>query len=205
MNIKKENAFPRLFCKPDTPGMLYSRHFPAIDGTICFHSLDLDQHLSVIHDWVNRWYATRFWQMNGSYHLLRSCYQCIQQHPYAHSFVGYYNGALICQVDLYAVASDELKSHIEYDQNTCGFHLLMAPNKEPVHGLTGCLLQTFLEYYFSFQQAKFMYAEPDTRNGKSIALLERTGFTRLQTVTMSYKTAHIYRLTREDFLAHHLG
>ena len=60
------------------------------------------------------------------------------------------------------------------------------------------MIKAFLDYYFSFAQAKRMYAEPDINNTKSITLLEKAGFQKITTVQMSYKQAHVYSLQKTN-------
>lgn len=175
-----------LFCKPLTGGLVFEKE------DISFHSLDLASHLEVIHGWVNHPYALPYWNAAGSMGLLRSCYQCILQNPFSHSFAGFYKDKLICQFDVYLVSADELAAHISTEPGDCGFHLIMAPVMDRVAGLTVSVVRAFLEHYFSFPHARRMYAEPDVNNEKSIALLERCGFKRIDTIRMSYKSAHVY-------------
>lgn len=188
-----------LFCKPHSnEQILWSKFYDNVKGTIQFRALNLKTDLPLIYDWVNQEYALQYWQMNGHYSQLMSIYQCMEYNPYAQSFVGYFNGQMVCQFDLYSIAVDELKEHVTYNQNDCGFHLIMAPSKTPIPGLTPVIIRAFLEYYFSFPNAGSMYAEPDIHNLKSIQLLEKAGFQKLSTVTMSYKTAHIFKRNRTN-------
>jgi len=195
--MSPKNATP-LFCKPATVTneMVHSEFVESINGTIAFKPLNLETELPAIYKWVNMDYTLEYWQMNGHYSQLYAIYQCMEHNPYSHSFAGFFNGMLVCQFDVYSVFADELKGHIEHEDNDCGFHLLMAPNKIPVHGLTTAIVNSFLNYYFSFPVAKRMYAEPDINNAKSIELLERCGFKKLKTVEMSYKKAHVYVLEK---------
>jgi acetyl CoA:N6-hydroxylysine acetyl transferase len=200
MKDKNLTALP-LFCKPERLGIVYEKKIS--DATISFKSLDLTEDLAMIHKWVNMDYTKTFWQMRGSIGLLRSCYQCILQNPFAHSFTGMYNGAPVCQFDIYKVANDELATHIDFEDQDCGFHLLMAPRTIPIRRLTITLIECFLEFYFSHSPASKMFAEPDIQNSKSILLLESAGFEKIKTVELSYKTAHVYSLTKEKFYASH--
>lgn len=191
-------SIPPLFCKPahgDQSPILFSKFYPQLNGTIAFRSLNLKNDLRVIHQWVNQPYALEFWQMDGHFSQLVSIYQCMQYFPYAHSFIGMLNDQLICQLDVYALAVDELKEHIEVQEHDAGFHLLMAPNNNPVHGLTTSVINAFKDYYFFFPQAKHLYGEPDITNKKSIALLAETGFKPIREIQMSYKKAllHIFK------------
>jgi hypothetical protein len=181
--------------------ILYDHFFETIGGSLSFRSFDLTADLPLIHQWVNMDYTRTFWQMRGSIGLLRACYQCIQQNPFAHSFIGLYQQSPVCQFDIYQVAADELADHVEHDPLDAGFHLLMAPSQSPIHGLTVTLVEAFLDFYFSHPGARNMFAEPDIQNLKSIQLLERVGFTNINTIEMSYKTAHVYSLTKNQFYA----
>lgn len=212
---------PTLFCKPafkpfcnkpvdeNVTSILFSKYYSSIKATISFRSLGLVTDLPLIHEWVHRTYAHEYWQMNGHYSQLYAMYQCMELNPFCHSFVGVLTpgpfptspggggdmtpwGNIICQFDVYSVMADELRNHVEAEAHDCGFHLLMAPNDKPLPGLTVCIINAFLEHYFSFADGQRMYAEPDMNNHKSISLLERCGFQRIKTVEMSYKTAHVY-------------
>lgn len=181
--------------------ILYDHFFDRVEANLSFRSLDLNADLSLLHGWVNMDYTRTFWQMRGSIGLLRACYQCIQQNPFAHSFIGLYEQLPVCQFDIYQVSADELAAHVDHGQLDSGFHLLMAPREQPVHQLTLTLVQAFLDFYFSHPGSGKMFAEPDIQNAKSIELLEKSGFTRIKTVDMSYKTAHVYSLTKTQFYA----
>lgn len=194
-----------LFCKPnslDESAIICNGVFE--NESLYFKSMTLSEQLPEIHRWVNLPYAQRFWNMKGSYGLLQACYQCILQNPFAHSLVGYYGDKLYCQLDIYQVAADELASFVEVDNYDTGFHLIMAPiDKEnlPKRGITLAFLNLLLTWYFSFPEAKKLWAEPDISNERSIRLLRLLGFHYLKTVRMSYKEAHIYYITRDDFFS----
>jgi len=188
-----------LFCKPTHTGTLCDAALSPSGGLISFRSLDLLRDLPQIHEWVNLPYAASFWNMKGSYGLLSSCYQCLQQNPHAHSFAGLLDDTLTCQLDIYRVQADELGAHLDAGPDDVGFHLIMAPvSREHLRarGLTRAFLHLFISWYFSFEQARTLWAEPDVNNGRSIRLLRLLGFTYVKTIQLSYKTAHLYRLTR---------
>jgi len=183
-----------LFCKPAIGNheTVHTEFVPGINGTISFKSLELKTELPIIHEWVNMDYTRAFWQLNGHYSQLFAIYQCMELNPYSHSFTGFLNNEMICQFDVYSVFADELKEHVEQEANDCGFHLLMSPIKKAIPGLTVAVIKSFLNYYFSFPEAKRMYAEPDVNNSKSIDLLVRCGFEKVKVVDMSYKRAEVY-------------
>jgi hypothetical protein len=190
-----------LFCKPlaATSHPLFSKYYEHLRGTITIQSLCLHTHLPTIHHWVNLPYAHKYWQMQGPYQQLLDQYTAIQQNPLAHSLVAYLNEELVAQIDVYSIAADEIAEHLPCDLDQCGFHLLMAPNRNPTPTLTDTLLQCFLQYIFSFPAPRKIFGEPDVSNHKANSLLRQAGFTFLKTISLSYKNAHLYCLTRSRF------
>lgn len=191
-----------LFCKPniftENHQVLFKKDHPELNAEISFRSLNLQTDLTLIHQWVNMDYSKEYWQMNGQFSQLYAIYQCMELNPYSHSFIGLLNGEIICQFDVYSVFADELRDHVPCESHDCGFHLLMSPNRNPIPGLTKAIVETFLEYYFSFPKAVRMYAEPDIFNLKSIDLLKKCGFVRKKMVKLSYKKAYVYCLERPE-------
>jgi RimJ/RimL family protein N-acetyltransferase len=194
---------PPLFCKPVSVNysgqLLYVSHDEVLDATISFRSLELDSDINFLYDWVNRPYTKRFWQLNGSKSLLYDTYRDILNNSHAHSFIGCYNSQPVSQVDLYNIAADELKDHIDYVADDCGLHLLMLPPAQMSKGLSLIMLRHFIRFYFSFPVAKRLYAEPDKENTLANRLASKAGFGFLKTIELSYKTANLYLITKNQF------
>lgn len=196
---------PPLFCKP-LPGMqahelLFSITDKDLDGNIAFRSLDLEIDLRTIHDWVNQPYSKRYWQMNGDEVSLHNTYNEVLKNPAAHSFIGLFNNSIVCQIDCYLVAADEIKDHVESSPGNCGLHILMCPPRQLVKGLTEAMLKAFIKFYFSFDAAQILFGEPDAKNTAANIAAKRAGFEFQKQITLSYKTANLYSITREKFLA----
>jgi len=194
-----------LACKPGfgvPPDVYFKKNCHAINQTISIRSLDMDKDLYTIHEWVNLPYAAAYWQMRGSYELLRTCYQCIMGHPWAHSFAVLLGEELIAQIEVYSLHADELGQLVPHEIGDAGFHLLMAPPGAREKGITSKVIQTFLQFYFSFETAGTLWGEPDHQNTRSIRLLQEAGFHFVKTVQLSYKKAYAYQLQREQFLSY---
>jgi hypothetical protein len=182
------------------PGGILFKEFISEIGTLAFRSFDLERDLGMIHDWVNRPYALRYWQLDGERQRVHDTYHAIQRSGEGHSFIGLLNGVPICQFDVYRVLADELQQFIPaVERQDCGFHLLMAPNDKPVPGLSIMITRAMLKHYFSFPDAQRMFAEPDITNVRSNRILQEAGFSFIETIAMSYKRSHLYVLTRERF------
>jgi hypothetical protein len=182
------------------PGNILFKQFFDDLGTLSFRSFDLERDEGMIHEWVNRDYALRYWQLDGDHTRVHDTYYAIQRSGEGHSFIGLLNGVPICQFDVYRVLADEIRDFIlAPGPQDCGFHLLMAPNEKPIPGLSIAITRAMLAHYFSFPEAQKMYAEPDITNPRSNRILQEVGFQFIESIQMSYKTANLYVLTRERF------
>jgi RimJ/RimL family protein N-acetyltransferase len=192
-----------LFCKP-LPGMLSNELLFYLsnkheNNSIAFRSLDLSTDLATIHRWVNQPYSLRYWQLNVDKTSLHSTYHTMLDNPLAHSFIGLFNNQLVCQIDCYAVAADELKEHVDPSPGNCGLHILMCPPRELKKGLTENMLRAFIKFFFSFGAAQILYGEPDHRNSAANLAAKQSGFEFQKTIQLSYKTANLYSITKEQF------
>lgn len=201
MNIIIDCLLNPLFIKPlyYPGGILYTRYSPQLQKEISFRSMNLDTDLEMIHQWVNMDYTQKFWRLEGSSEKLYNLYYSIQRNSNGHSYIGLLDGSPVCQLDVYRVMADEINATISSGIHDCGFHLMMAPNKHPVKGLTVEVVKSFLFHFFSFNTPAVMYAEPDIRNQRSNQLLQRLGFEYLYPVKMSYKEAYLYSITKQKF------
>lgn len=155
----------------------------------------------MIHQWVNMDYTKAFWRLAIDKQQLYALYYSIQRNSNGHSYIGLLDEQPICQFDVYRILADEIKKHIPATENDCGFHLLMAPNEKPISGLSVAIVHTYLSYFFGFPEATVMYAEPDIRNHRSNRIVQRAGFRFHHPIEMSYKTANLYSITKQQFHA----
>jgi acetyl CoA:N6-hydroxylysine acetyl transferase len=204
MNKLLYSATP-LFLKPlHYPGeLLFSKKDLGLSRTLSFRSFNLDTDVDMVHRWVNLDYSRKYWQLNGDRKRVVDLYYSIQRNSNGHSYIGLLDDMPVCQFDVYRVLADEIRQYVTADEHDCGFHLLMAPNEKPVPGLSKAVCEAFLDYYFSFDESKRMFAEPDINNKRSNALLQKLGFEFSQAIQMSYKTANLYSLSKTKFHATH--
>jgi len=190
-----------LFLKPlHYPGeIIFTRRLKDINKDLSFRSFNLSADLDMVHQWVNMNYTLPYWRLNGTKQKLYDLYYSIQRNSNGHSYIGLLDEQPICQFDVYRILADEIKQYIPADEHDCGFHLLMAPNESPIKGLSVAIVQAYLHYYFKFLEATQMFAEPDIRNNRSNRILQRAGFQFHHSIEMSYKTANLYSITKQQF------
>lgn len=179
---------------------LYEEYIPELQATLSFRSLDLSLDLDMIYGWVNKVYAQKFWQLAGSKAMMENIYTSVLENPQVHSFIGLIEEKPVCQIDAYMVAADELAAHMDHRPGDAGLHLLMCPPREMQRGWSYYALKCFQQYFFSFDQAGCLYAEPDQENTLANKLATETGFQFVKTIQLSYKTANLYSISREQFL-----
>lgn len=188
-----------LISKPQGSGIVFKKYIGELSGRFSLRSVELERDLEMLTNWVNQPYAKKFWQMEGDASKLRNTYEALLSNPAAHSFIGCFDDEPICQIDLYLLAIDELGKHVDAQPGDAGMHLLMGPPREMQKGFSFYAIRCLQEYYFSFQESGDLYAEPDQQNYHANRLAINTDFRFIKTVQLSYKTANLYRITRQQF------
>lgn len=192
-------AMKNLVSKPLDGGIVFKKYISELSSTFSLRSIDLEHDLEMLVNWVNQAYAKKFWQLEGDATQLRNTYGSLFANPAAHSFIGCSDDEPVCQLDLYLVSEDELSNHVNGQPNDAGIHLLMGPPREMQKGFSFYAIKCLQEYYFSFDGSGDLYCEPDQNNYHANRLAINTGFQFMKTVQLSYKTANLYRITRQQF------
>lgn len=191
------------FCKeiiaPEDFKMKYCRFFPKHNYTLEMRPFNIRQDLLVIHDWVNRDYAKKFWQMDGPLQTLEAFYIKNSCCDYSSSFVGLINGEHAFLIEPYWPMRESVGKYYDAQPDDYGFHIMVKP---PTAATTSLLINTFrtaLEYMFSFQKIGRVIGEADHRNAKLDALIRLVGYKLQEVVTMPDKVANLTVCTRESY------
>ncbi|MFJ8164636.1 GNAT family N-acetyltransferase [Streptomyces sp. NPDC096136] len=146
-------------------------------GTVSFAPVDPAADAALIHSWVTEERA-RFWGMGGaSRELVQEIYEDVDRRTTHHAFMVSLDGEQVALFQTYDCAEDRVSECYEVRPGDVGVHLLLGPSGGAArHGFTGALMEAFLTYLFTDGGALRVVGEPDARNTKAIALLERTGF-----------------------------
>ncbi|MGW0393094.1 GNAT family N-acetyltransferase [Streptomyces sp. NPDC003042] len=147
-------------------------------GTVTVTPVDPAADSALIHSWVTEERA-RFWGMaECSRELVQEIYEDVDRRTTHHAFMISRNGERVALFQTYDCAEDRVSECYEVRPGDVGVHLLIAPSDGAArHGFTASLMKAFMAYVFSDSRVRRAVAEPDARNDKAIALLERTGFT----------------------------
>ncbi|MGW7438012.1 GNAT family N-acetyltransferase [Streptomyces sp. NPDC054849] len=146
-------------------------------GTVTITPVDPAADSSLIHSWVMEERA-RFWGMGeASRDLVQEIYEDVDRRTTHHAYMVSRDGEQVALFQTYDCAEDRVSECYEVQPGDVGVHLLIGPTKGAAErGFTGSLMTAFMEFVFSDETARRVVVEPDSRNVKAIALMERTGF-----------------------------
>ncbi|MET9699465.1 GNAT family N-acetyltransferase [Streptomyces sp. NPDC006529] len=146
-------------------------------GTVTITPVDPAADAALIHAWVSEERA-RFWGMNGaSRELVQEIYEDVDRRDTHHAFLVHREGAPVALFQTYDCAADRVSECYEVQAGDTGVHLLIGPTDGPAErGFSAALMTAFMAYVFADGRTVRVVAEPDARNEKAIARLERTGF-----------------------------
>lgn len=198
--LQQEELFA--FLKTQT-GFCFTKTIHSSGFPVSLRSLDPAIDLPLIHDWVNRSYAQQFWQLAVDLPELRTLYDSVMNNETTHSIVAVYREQLVAQIDLYHAQEDEVGKCFDVTRFDYGVHFLMAPLHEPVRSLSTMIFSTVLEWLFQFRCVQRVVGEPDHRNAKANALVQRIGFRFQKRITLQDKEANLYFCDRSGFIPSH--
>ncbi|MFD0268912.1 GNAT family N-acetyltransferase [Streptomyces sp. NPDC127106] len=146
-------------------------------GTVTFTPVDPAVDAALIHSWVSQERA-RFWGMTeAGPDLVREIYEDVDRRTTHHAYIARRDGVPVALFQSYDCAADRVCECYEVQPGDTGVHMLLAPARAGAeHGFSGRLIGAFLDFLHAEGGARRIVAEPDARNAKAIARLERSGF-----------------------------
>ncbi|WP_430612791.1 GNAT family N-acetyltransferase [Flavobacterium sp. JP2137] len=185
--------------KPNAGAVVHKRYFNEGSSEISIRGFDMRSDLHVIHDWVNRDYSKRFWEMDGPIQDLEQAYIKHLGVDYSHPYIGLLNGEPIFTLELYWAIKDEVGKYYPFHPGDYGFHLLMAPAKQRIPRFSYHALSLCMEYFFSFPQVNRMIGEAAVDHHGTHRLITQVGCAFDSALVLPYKTSNLTFLTREMF------
>ncbi|MGW0895452.1 GNAT family N-acetyltransferase [Streptomyces goshikiensis] len=146
-------------------------------GTFTIAPVDPAADSALIHGWVTQERA-RFWGMGeASRELVQEIYEDVDRRTTHHAFIVSRDGEPVGLFQTYDCAEDRVSECYEVQPGDIGMHLLISPSQGSAeHGFSAALMTAFMTFVWSDGRVRRVVAEPDARNEKAIARLERTGF-----------------------------
>jgi RimJ/RimL family protein N-acetyltransferase len=170
-------------------------------GRIEFRPLDPGSDLAMVHDWVNRDYAS-FWKMKGmSLPEVESVYRDKLGRENYHVYIGTLlpsrEPAFLLEV--YHPVTDELGKYYDSIETDRAVHFIRAPMEKRIKDFSWHMILATTEFIFNDPSVQRIVREPDVGNRKMITLLLQSGFKLGPVLHLSHKTARFIYMTREQF------
>jgi len=169
-----------LFCKPARKKELYLSNSPSTQCRIYFRSPELKRDIPFLQLWGN---------------ISMEILQDFSKNQDRHLFIGMAGHKRICLIELYCAEIHPLGKHIDVHPDDCCMQILINPFFEPASDMTKNVLPSFLPYYFSFPQAKCLYAIAEIHQYKNCRILEQSGFIFQQNIILPSIAASLYLIT----------
>ncbi len=193
------NYFSKEIISPENSNVVYSRFFPKSNYTLDMRPFDMEQDLLVIHDWVNRDYAKKFWQMDGPVQMLEAFYIKNCCCDYSSTFVGLIDGEHAFLIEPYWPMREPVGKYYDAQPDDYGFHIMVRPPSAATSSLLINTFRTALEYMFTLPAIGRVIGEADNKNHKLDALTRLVGYKLQEVIIMPEKLANLTICTRESY------
>lgn len=161
--------------------------------------LDPVRDAALVHGWVVEDRA-RFWMMGDhTVEEVREVYTWIDEQDTHHAWLVRRDGEPVALFQDYRPAAEEVGDHFEVRPGDLGVHFMLAPATVEEPGFTGAVVSYLLRSVFADPDVDRVVAEPDARNAKAVALVQRLGFELGPVVELSTKPAQLAFLTRDRY------
>lgn len=177
---------------------IFKKYVPTI-GTFRLRPLQIPQDIALIHNWVNREYASYWGLLGYSVEQVEAEYRKISEQ--AMVYLGFCNDQPAFVLECYDPEHHELSQHYAWQSGDRGMHILVAPAERPIANFTGSVFTVIMDFMFSDPKVQRIVVEPDVNNEKIHILNERAGFEYQKIITLAHKTAHLAFCTREQYLS----
>ncbi|WP_455355090.1 GNAT family N-acetyltransferase [Streptomyces sp. SYSU K217416] len=164
---------------PAVPAPRAAVHEQLVDGlgTVRIVPVDPPADAAVIHRWVTEERA-RFWGMGDTTReQVEEIYTHLDSLTTHHAYLVHLGDEPVALFQTYEPEADRVSECYDVEPGDIGVHLMLGPaTGGPRPGYTAALLSVFVGHVLSGPGRRRVVAEPDARNEKAIARLQRTGF-----------------------------
>ncbi|MEV6342296.1 GNAT family N-acetyltransferase [Actinoplanes sp. NPDC051851] len=168
-------------------------------GELTMIRLDPAAHAPIVHCWVIK-ERNRFWGMTEhTVDQVEEVYGFVDGLTTHHAYLLLIDDAPIGVFQTYEPAHDPVGELYPVLPGDFGMHLLLDAGDRQLPHVTTAVFPVLLRFLFADPAHRRVVAEPDIRNERMIARLQRHGFTLGEEIDLGHKTARLTFLTRADF------
>lgn len=181
---------------------VYLKHVPHL-GIFTLRPFSMELDLPILHDWVNKPYASYWGLENSSIEQVRNMYIDLLKTTDYQIYTGIRNGKAEFLMESYNPLYDVVGKYYDVEEGDWGMHLLVSPPTKPMKGFTWEVFTMVMDFLFANPNTQRVVVEPDVRNQKIHRLNKRAGFVYQQVIELPNKTAHLAFCTREHYQKAH--
>ena len=155
----------------------------------------------LLHSWVVEDRA-RFWMMQDhTVEQVREVYTWLDEQPTHHVWWVRRGAQVAALLQDYDPAAEEVGEHYDVRPGDLGLHLMLAPPTRPEPGFGTAVARFAVASAFADPAVQRLVMEPDDRNAKMLALVQRVGFEIGPLLQLSTKPARLVLLPRAAYEA----
>jgi len=153
--------------------------------------------VSILFKWISQEYAGPLLARSCPPQELEESYASMIESDFAQPFMGLVNDTPVCQMDIFRMQQDVLSLSYPARPGDYGLQLLVAPLAVQDNILL--LIQTCLEYFFSFPEVGRIIVNIEERNEYNRQLFKKAGFRSLYDIRTIYRSSSLYGCTTSHF------
>jgi len=153
--------------------------------------------VSTLYKWMSQEYAGPLLNRTTPPPELEELYASMIESDISQPFMGLINDIPVCQIDVYKTQQDAISLYYNAKSGDYGIKMEVAPLVVQHHIIL--LLQTCLEYFFSFPEVGRIVVDIDVRNDCNDHLFKKAGFRSARKIQGPYKMSTLYICTRDSF------
>lgn len=190
---------------PKPRGLVYARFIPWLAETISFRVASLDDHLHLLHRWMNDPRVDAFWNEAGDLEKHRTYLSSILADPHMLPLIGCFGDQPFGYFELYWAKENRIAPFYDADDYDRGWHVVVGEDAYRGRRYVSAWLPSLMHYMFLDDcRTQRIVGEPAAAHLQQLRNLEVSGFAKIKNFDFPHKRATLVMLLRERFFGDRL-
>lgn len=186
--------------EPNRPGIIYKRYIKAVNKTLSFQSLSLENHLNIFHSWMNQPRVSKFWELSGDLAFHEDYITKITGDKHTHPVIAYFDDIPFGYFEIYWAKEDRISAYYDAHDHDRGLHVLVGNREFLGRKFLSIWMLGLMQYTFiSAPLCQRLVGEPRIDNSTFISTLQNLGWVKLKEFDFPHKRAAFLSARRELF------
>lgn len=186
--------------------LLYQRYIPWLQKTLAFKVFDMDEHLSLFHQWMNDEEINDAWQEAGSLDEHQSYIQSkLMLESHTIPLISYLDDNAFGYFEVYWSKEDKISSYYQADDFDRGWHVLIGDKNCRGKEYVSAWMPSMSHFLFLDNcRTNTIVIEPRIDSHKMKKSLRKSGYAYIKNIDFPHKRAMFHTLNREHFFKSNL-